>query len=174
MKSSGTYVIGHINPDTDAIASALGYAWLLQERDGSETTAARAGHLNPQTTWVFDQLQLVPPRYLPDASPRFAQIAHRYDTTTPKRPLRDVWAIANKTGGVAPVLNLDGTPYGLLSVTSLFNFLQEKIGAHQHPRLRTNRRSGIERPAQTGRPAPGRPACRHPYPDVANYHTPRP
>ena len=26
------YVIGHLNPDTDAIASAMGYAWLLRER----------------------------------------------------------------------------------------------------------------------------------------------
>jgi len=29
-----TYVIGHVNPDTDSIASAIGYAWLLRERDG--------------------------------------------------------------------------------------------------------------------------------------------
>lgn len=129
-KTSETFVIGHINPDTDAIAAAMGYAWLLRERDGLEASAARAGHLNPQTTWVFQRLALEPPRYLPDASPRFAQIAHRYNTATPERPLRDVWAIANKTGGVAPVLNTDGTPHGLLTVMSLFNFLKEKVGAH--------------------------------------------
>jgi inorganic pyrophosphatase/exopolyphosphatase len=28
------YVIGHVNPDTDSIAAAMGYAWLLRERDG--------------------------------------------------------------------------------------------------------------------------------------------
>jgi manganese-dependent inorganic pyrophosphatase len=126
----GTVVIGHINPDTDAIASAMGYAWLLRQRDGIDAIPARAGHLNPQTTWVFQRLNMEPPRYLPDASPRFAQVAHRYDTATPERPLRDVWAIANRTGGVAPVLNEDGTPYGLLTVVSLFNFLRETIGAH--------------------------------------------
>lgn len=130
MKQSGTYVIGHINPDTDAVASAMGYAWLLRERDGEDVIAARAGHLNPQTKWVFEQLELEPPQYLPDASPRFTQIAHRYDTTTPERPLRDAWAIANKTGGVAPIVNPDGSPFGLLTVTSLFNFLQEHVGAN--------------------------------------------
>ncbi len=31
------YVIGHVNPDTDSIASAMGYAWLLRERDGVNT-----------------------------------------------------------------------------------------------------------------------------------------
>ncbi len=130
MKPSGTYVIGHINPDTDAVASAMGYAWLLRERDGEDVIAARAGHLNPQTKWVFEQLELEPPQYLPDASPRFTQIAHRYDTAMPERPLRDAWSIANKTGGVAPIVNPDGSPFGLLTVTSLFNFLQEHVGAN--------------------------------------------
>ena len=39
-----TYVVGHVNPDTDSIASAVGYAWLLHERDGTETIAERAGY----------------------------------------------------------------------------------------------------------------------------------
>ena len=47
------YVVGHLNPDTDAIASALGYAWLLRERDGRNAIAARAGAVNPQTAWVL-------------------------------------------------------------------------------------------------------------------------
>ena len=51
-----TYVIGHVNPDTDSIAAAMGYAWLLRERDGADTLAARAGALNPQTAWVLKQL----------------------------------------------------------------------------------------------------------------------
>lgn len=130
MKQSGTYVIGHTNPDTDAVASAMGYAWLLGERDGEDVIAARAGHLNPQTKWAFERLELEPPPYLPDASPRFNQIAHRYDTATPERPLRDAWSIANKTGGVAPIVNPDGSPFGLLTVSSLFNFLQEHVGAN--------------------------------------------
>lgn len=130
IKTSSNYVIGHINPDTDAVASAMGYAWLLQQRDGLDVLPARAGHLNPQTTWVFERVGLEPPQYLPDASPRFGQIAHRYDTSTPERPLRDVWAIASITGGVAPVLNPDGTPYGLITVISLFDFLKDKVGVN--------------------------------------------
>ena len=42
------YVIGHINPDADAICSAMGYAWLLQHENPDVTVvAARAGQLNP-------------------------------------------------------------------------------------------------------------------------------
>ncbi|GJM40734.1 MAG: manganese-dependent inorganic pyrophosphatase [Ardenticatenaceae bacterium] len=129
-KTSGTYVIGHINPDTDSIAAAMGYAWLLQNQTGEEIIPARAGHLNPQTAWVLERLKLEPPVLLPDASPRFENVAYRFNTTTPERPLRDVWAIANRTGGIAPVVNEDGTPYGLVTVLSLFRFLKESVGAH--------------------------------------------
>ncbi|MDX1413167.1 MAG: DHH family phosphoesterase [Candidatus Promineifilaceae bacterium] len=126
-----TYVIGHVNPDTDAIASAMGYAWLLQDQNPGTVMAARAGQLNPQTTWVLQRLNLDPPLLLPDASPKFADIVHRLNTTTPEQPLREAWAVANKTGGVAPVLNSDGTPYGLVTVLSLFDFLSRSVGAHR-------------------------------------------
>ena len=126
-----TYVIGHVNPDTDAIASAMGYAWLLQDQSPGTIQAARAGQLNPQTTWVLKKLNLDPPLLLPDASPRFADIVHRLNTTTPDLPLREAWAVANRTGGVAPVLNPDGTPYGLVTVLSLFDFMSRFVGSHR-------------------------------------------
>ncbi len=124
------YVIGHVNPDTDSIAAAMGYAWLLQDQLSTEVLAARAGQLNPQTTWVLNRLGLEPPVLLPDASPRFESITHRFNTTTPDKPLREAWAIANRTGGIAPVINPDGTPYGLVTVLSLFDFLKRAVGAH--------------------------------------------
>jgi len=130
-KENVIYVIGHRNPDTDSIASAMGYAWFLDETvEGTEYIAARAGQLNPQTTWVLNRLNLDPPLLLTDASPRFDNIAHRFNTTTPEEPLREAWAIATRTGGVAPVINPDGTPYGLVTGLSLFRWLGELIGPH--------------------------------------------
>ncbi len=127
------YVIGHRNPDTDSIASAMGYAWFLDETlPGENVIPARAGQLNPQTTWVLKRLELEPPLLLPDASPRFENIAHRFNTTTPDEPLREAWAIATRTGGIAPVINEDGSPYGLVTGLSLFNWLSELIGPHTH------------------------------------------
>jgi len=128
--ASSIYVIGHVNPDTDSIASAMGYAWLLRERDGLDTVAARAGAVNPQTGWVLKKLNLEPPVLLTDASPRFKSVARRLDTTTPEKPLREAWSIATRTGGVAPVLNQDGTPFGLLTGRSLFEFLNHVVGPH--------------------------------------------
>ncbi len=126
-----TYVIGHVNPDTDSIAAAVGYAWLLRERDGEEFVAARAGPTNPQTTWVLKRLGLDPPVLLTDASPRFETITRRLDTATPDSPLREAWVILNRTGGIAPIVNReDDTPNGMITGLSLFNFFVKWVGPH--------------------------------------------
>jgi manganese-dependent inorganic pyrophosphatase len=124
------FVIGHVNPDTDSIAAALGYAWCLRERDGVDTVAARAGAINPQTAWVLKKLELDPPLLLNDASPRFEAVTRRLDTALPDAPLRDAWTIATRTWGVAPVVNEDGTPYGLVTGASLFAYLSQVVGPH--------------------------------------------
>jgi manganese-dependent inorganic pyrophosphatase len=123
-----TYVIGHVNPDTDSIAAALGYAWLLRERDGTDTIAARAGALNAQTSWVLQHLQVEAPMLLTDLSPRFESVMRRLNTTTPEKPLREAWMIASRTGGIAPILDPDGTPYGLMTGRSLFEYINRLIG----------------------------------------------
>jgi len=125
------YVIGHQNPDTDSIASAIGYAWLLRERDGEDVIAARAGALNPQTNWVLKHLGLEPPLLLTDASPRFEIVARRYDTATPESPIREAWAILNRTGGIAPIVDSENNiPLGLITGVSLFTFLAQQLGVH--------------------------------------------
>jgi manganese-dependent inorganic pyrophosphatase len=138
---SPTYVLGHINPDTDAIASAMGYAWLLHERDMQEVTAARAGPLNPQTSWVLKRLGLESPVLVTDASARFQTVSIRLDTTGPDRPLQEAWSIATRTWGVAPIINEDGTPYGLVNGRSLFAFLTRLVGPH--PRRQETRIADI-------------------------------
>ncbi len=124
------YIIGHVNPDTDSIAAAMGYAWLLKERDNLETIAARAGAINPQTTWTLKRLGLEPPFLLTDASPRFEAVSRRLDTITPESPLQDAWTIANRTGGIVPVVSDDGIPVGLITGFSLFQYLSRLVGPY--------------------------------------------
>ena len=122
------YVIGHVNPDTDTIASAMGYAWLLHERDGMDTIAARAGGLNQQTAWVLKQLNLEPPVLLTDASPRFESVMQRLDTIRPDAQLGAAWTLASRTGGIAPVVDEDGKPFGLINGLSLFTYFTKILG----------------------------------------------
>lgn len=124
------FVTGHINPDTDSIASAIGYAWLLVERDGLPTVASRAGAVNMQTAFVLKTLKMEPPVLMTDASPRFESVMRRLDVVTPDKSLNEAWTILVRTGGIAPVVNTDGTPYGMVTGDSLFEFLRRIIGPH--------------------------------------------
>ena len=123
-----TFVVGHVNPDTDSIAAAMGYAWLLRERDGINAIAARAGAINLQTTWILKTLEMDAPVLLGDASPRFDSVMRRLDTTYPGKPLSEAWNIASKTGGIAPLIHPDGTPYGIITGRSLFEFVNRQVG----------------------------------------------
>lgn len=131
IKSDTIFVTGHINPDTDSIVSALGYAWLLRQRDGVDALASRAGALNPQTSWLLKRLDLEPPILLTDASPRFESVTRQLDTVSPDAPLAEAWSLSSRTGGLAPVVTEDGKPFGMINGVSLFNFFQQVVG----PRL---------------------------------------
>lgn len=126
--SNKIYVIGHVNPDTDTIASALGYAWLLRQRDNLETVAARAGAVNPQTAWVLKRLGLEPPFLLTDASPRFESVMQRLDSIRPDSQLGAAWTLASRTGGLAPIVDGDGKPFGMINGLSLFKYFSDILG----------------------------------------------
>ena len=124
------YVVGHVNPDTDAIASAMGYAWFRNEQDQDEVVPIRAGPINEQTAWVLQRLGQDAPELLADASPHFQAVSRPFDSVTPDRPLSEAWAIANRTGTVAPVVETDGRPFGLITGFSLFRSLSQWLGSH--------------------------------------------
>ncbi|MFN3492119.1 MAG: ROK family protein, partial [Anaerolineales bacterium] len=90
--------------------------------------AARAGALNAQTSWALKTLNIEPPFLLTDASPRFESIMQRLDSATPTSQLGTAWTLASKTGGIAPIVNEDGTPFGLINGLSLFKYFSETLG----------------------------------------------
>jgi manganese-dependent inorganic pyrophosphatase len=106
----------------------MGYAWLLRERDGVDTVAARAGALNPQSAWVLKHLRLDPPVLLTDASPRFESVMQRLDSLPPEAQLGMAWTLASRTGGIAPVVEEEGKPYGIINGFSLFKYFTEVLG----------------------------------------------
>lgn len=65
--SQPTYVIGHQQPDTDTICSALAYARLKQTQ-GVEAVPARTGELNPESQFVLDRWECDPPSPLETAA----------------------------------------------------------------------------------------------------------
>lgn len=60
------YVVGHKNPDTDSICSAIAYAKLKKKLTGEEFTPRRAGQLNEETQYVLDRFKVKTPALLSD------------------------------------------------------------------------------------------------------------
>ena len=127
ISTSPIYVVGHKNPDTDAIASAIGYAWLLRERDGLDTVAARAGSVNAQTRFALSHFKLQPPVLLEDASPRFESIVTPTEALNPAQPLAEAWKFTARTDRVAPVLDIWRRPLGMVTGRSVFNYLSQRL-----------------------------------------------
>lgn len=121
------FVVGHKNPDTDAIASALGYAWVKRERDGVEAAAARAGAPNAQTAFALKRFGVEAPPLLDDASPRFGAIAQTVRPLMPSQPLSAAWRKHSETERAAPVVDVDGTPIGLITGKSVFDYLSMRL-----------------------------------------------
>ena len=61
------YVIGHQNPDTDSICSAIAYANLKEKITGKRYIPKRAGQMNLETKYVLKRFGVKAPYYLSDA-----------------------------------------------------------------------------------------------------------
>jgi manganese-dependent inorganic pyrophosphatase len=75
--SDPIYVIGHRNPDTDAICAAIGYASYLREVRKDEVIPACCGEINARTNWVLKLAGAEAPKLLLDVRPTAAIVCRR-------------------------------------------------------------------------------------------------
>ncbi len=72
------YVIGHKNPDTDAICSAIGYAAMLRATgEQPDATAARCGEMSQRTKWVLERAKMEMPKLVTDVRANASMISHK-------------------------------------------------------------------------------------------------
>lgn len=64
------YIFGHKNPDTDSAVAATAYARLKQLMGFENYKAARAGHFNPQTDYIYKKFNVQSPKYISNLSPK--------------------------------------------------------------------------------------------------------
>jgi manganese-dependent inorganic pyrophosphatase len=74
---TGIFVIGHRNPDTDAICSAIGYAEFKRRTGTPEAIAARCGDINDRIDFVLETFGVPPPRFVADVSPKVRDVVSR-------------------------------------------------------------------------------------------------
>ena len=70
-------VIGHKNPDTDSICSAICYARFKKLLTKKEYVARRAGQLNAETQYVLERFGVAAPEYISDVRTQIKDIEFR-------------------------------------------------------------------------------------------------
>ena len=92
MEGKRIYVIGHKNPDTDSICSAIAYAHLRKTLTGDDYLPARAGEVNPETAFVLERFQTEVPRFMDDVRTQIKDV--RISSAHNGRPdmsIREIW-----------------------------------------------------------------------------------
>lgn len=116
------YVTGHRSPDTDSIASAIGYAELKRCLDpDNDYVAVRLGDSNAQTRWLLDRSAAPEPAYLEHVMPRAVDVMQtRFPITRENAPIREVGLALAKTDlELVPVVDQRGALTGVLTERAL-------------------------------------------------------
>ena len=113
-----TLVIGHRNPDTDSICSAVCYANLKRAVTGEEYIPARAGHVNGETRFVLDYFGMEEPALVEDVRTQVRDIEIRKTKGVADNiSLKRAWNIMQENNVVTiPSVREDGTLEGLITV----------------------------------------------------------
>ena len=116
------YVTGHRNPDTDSIASAIGYAELKGRLDPhNEYVAVRLGDCNAQTRWVLERSGAPEPRFLPHVSLRARDVMHTsFPVSDQDQPIREAGlALVRADLELVPIVDDDGALVGVVTERAL-------------------------------------------------------
>ena len=113
-----TTVIGHRNPDTDSICSAIGYANLKRLVTGDEYIPGRAGHVNGETQFVLDYFGVEQPKLVEDVRTQVKDIEIRKTKgVAGSISLKMAWKIMQENNVVTiPSVREDGVLEGLITV----------------------------------------------------------
>lgn len=124
MSDGELLVIGHRNPDTDAICSAIGYAEFKRRTGSPHAEAVRCGDTNDRIDFVLEHFGMAAPRFVADVSPKVRDVmADNVISVPPDETVARALAVMDeKNIRVLPVLDADGVCKGLLSVFKMTKF----------------------------------------------------
>ena len=114
-------VIGHRNPDTDSICSAIAYAELKNKTSDLVCEPRRAGKMNQETEFVLKKFGVKPPRMCTDVNPKIRDVDYREMPGIPgSTSLRKAWEIMrDKQIDTLPVTSPDNELEGVITVKDI-------------------------------------------------------
>ena len=116
------YVIGHKNPDTDSICSAIAYAELKNILHGGGYCAARAGQINQETQYVLNFFQVSAPKYVGDVMTDIRDIEIRKTQgVSGQISLKKAWNMMRALGVVTLPITDNQRLQGLITIGDIAN-----------------------------------------------------
>ena len=114
-------VIGHRNPDTDSICSAIAYAELKNKTSDLVCEARRAGKMNQETEFVLKKFGVTPPRMCTDVNPKIRDVDYREIPGIPgSTSLRKAWEVMrDQKIDTLPVTDPDNELEGVITVKDI-------------------------------------------------------
>ena len=115
------YVIGHHNPDTDSICSAIAYAELKNRTSTLVCEPRRAGKMNQETEFVLKKFGVTPPRMCTDVNPKIRDVDYREMPGIPgSTSLRKAWEIMrDQQIDTLPITSADNELEGIITVKDI-------------------------------------------------------
>lgn len=120
------YVVGHKNPDTDSICSAIAYAYLKGEISKETVLPMRAGSISEETQYVLDTFKVEAPELLEHVYTQVSDLEiNKKPAITDDTTIGDAWKLMK--GEEARTLSVvkDGILQGLVSVSDVANACME-------------------------------------------------
>ena len=157
-KQGKIYIIGHKNPDTDSICSAIAYADIKNRlNSGKKYAAKRAGKINEETEYVLKRFGVEAPGYLSDVGTQVKDMEIRETPGVPNNiSIKDAWSIMKKSSAVTlPITKEDGQLEGLITTGDIANSYMDAHDNYFLSNARTQYRSianTVEGTVVTGNP----------------------
>lgn len=128
------YVVGHKNPDADAICSAIAYAAYKYARGERGYVAARCGNSNARIDTILSRFRQSLPHYLSDVSPRVHDLMTPGVVAVPENATcaEALELIDRHHIRVLPVITRRKKPVGTVSLGELGSFFIPRVS---EPRL---------------------------------------
>lgn len=113
-----TLVLGHRNPDTDSICSAICYANFKHKLTGEIYEPCRAGNVNPETQYVLDYFKLKAPRLVENVKTQVKDIEIRKTKGVSRGiSLKNAWGLMQENNVVTiPCVTEEGLLEGVITI----------------------------------------------------------
>ena len=146
------FVIGHKNPDTDSICSAIAYADIKNRTSQKvKYIPKRAGQINEETEYVLNRFGMQPPGYLSNIGTQIKDMDIRMSPEADKSmSLKNAWDLMMDKSIVSlPIRDREGQLEGLITIGDIAKTYMDTTDSYLLSRAKTQYRRIAETIAGT-------------------------